>query len=205
MDGQEYLNQISAQNRPVKASGSKGILSSKLFIVSAIGIVLLIVIIIVGALLSGGKGNEKNMSIALKLHLSNTASVIQEYQGKVKSSVLRSSSASLYSILTSTDGELTNYITEKYGYKEKEIDKKILSDAQLARDGLEDDLFQAKIGGKLDRMYAIKMTYEISLIQSEEMKIINSTKNADLTEILTKSYESLKNIYDNFNDFSEAN
>lgn len=205
MDGQEYLNQISAQNRPVKASGGKGILSSKIFMVSAIGIVLLIIVIIIGAMLSGGKGGEKNSSIALKLHLTNTAEVIQGYQKDVKSSDLRSASASLYSVLTNTDRKLTDYITAKYGFKEKELSEKVVSDAQLARDELENDLFKAKIGGTLDRMYALKMSYEVSTIQSEEAKIINSTKNEDLSELLLESYNSLENLYNKFNDFSEAN
>lgn len=206
MDGQEYLNQISAQNRPVKPSGkASGILSSKIFIVSMIGVVLFVILLIIGMILSGGKGGDKNLSIALKLHLSNTSEVIQNYQRDVKSSDLRSSSASLYGILSNTDRELTDFITENYNYKEKDVDKTLLNDAELARDGLEDDLFQAKIGGTLDRMYALKMAYEISSIQAEEVKIINSSKNEDLTNILTNSYNSLENLYNKFNDFSEAN
>lgn len=205
MDGQEYLNQISMQNRPVKKSGVSKLLSSKIFLVSMIGVVLLILIIIVGSILGGGKGGDKNLSFALKLHLENTEEVIQDYQPNVKSSDLRSSSASLYSVLSNTNRELTDYITEKYNYKESDVSESIVSDAELARDELETGLFNAKIGGTLDRTYALKMAYEISLIKSEEAKIINSTKNSDLAGILTTSYNSLENLYNKFNDFSEKN
>lgn len=205
MDGQDYLNQISMQNRPVKKSGVSGLLSSKIFLFSMIGVVVLIIVIIIGAVLSGGKGGDKNLSFALKLHLDNTADVIQDYQSNVKSSDLRSSSASLYSILTNTSRELTDYITAKYDYRESDVSESTKNDADLARDGLESDLFQAKISGTLDRMYALKMAYEISLIKSEEAKIINSTSSSDLAGLLTTSYNSLENLYNKFNDFSEAN
>lgn len=205
MDGQDYLNQISMQNRPVKKSGVSGLLSSKIFLFSMIGVVVLIIVIIIGAVLNGGKGGDKNLSFALKLHLDNTADVIQDYQSNVKSSDLRSSSASLYSILTNTSRELTDYITAKYDYRESDVSESTKNDADLARDGLESDLFQAKISGTLDRMYALKMAYEISLIKSEEAKIINSTSSSDLAGLLTTSYNSLENLYNKFNDFSEAN
>ena len=205
MEGQDYLNQISMQNRPVKKTGMSKILSSKIFMVSMIGVVLLILIIIVGSILSGGKKGDKNLSYALKAHLDNTEEVIQTYQPSVKSSDLRSSSASLYSVLSNTNRELTDYVTEKYDFKEKDLPEVTVSDAQLARDDLEADLFNAKISGTLDRTYALKMAYEISLIMSEEAEIINSTSDADLGELLTTSYNSLKNLYSKFDDFSEAN
>lgn len=203
MDGQEYLNQISAANRPVKKS-SGGILGSKIFWAGAIGAVALVIIIIIGSILSSGKGGEKNLSYALKLHLDNTASVIQEYQSDVKSSDLRSSSASLYSIISSTSGELTKYITEKYNFREQDVDKNIVEEATLVKDGLEADLFDAKINGVLDRIYAHKMAYEISLIKTEEAKLINSTSSDELKEVLISSYNSLDNLYGNFNNFSET-
>lgn len=205
MDGKEYLNQISAMNRPeMKAKKSK-LLSSKFFIVGLIGVIGLIIIIIFEAILSGNKGGEKNLSIKLLLHVNNTASVIQEYQPLVKSSDLRSSSASLYSVLSNTSRDMTDYLTTKYNYKEKEVSKDLVESAGLAKDGLEADLFEAKINGVLDRIYAHKMAYEISLIMTEESKIINIVGNTPIGESLTASYNSLNNLYDNFNDFSETN
>ncbi len=203
MQGQEYLDQISAANRPIKNS-NKGFLGSRFFTIIMIGLIAFIIIIIIGAILSGNKKNEKTLNFALKLHLDNIAAVISDYQPSVKSSDLRSSSASLSSVLTSTSRELTDYLTEKYDFKDKDIGKDLEEEATLSKDGLEADLFEAKINGSLDRIYAHKMAYEISLMMSEENKLINMTKNEALKDVLTKSYSSLDNLYDNFNSFSEA-
>ena len=203
MEGQEYLNQISAANRPVKKSMG-GIFSSKFFIVGMIGAIGLILIIIVGAIIGGNKKGEKDLGYALKLHLSNTSSIIQTYQSDIKSSDLRSSSASLYSVLTNTERDLTDYLTEKYNFREKDIEKSIVEQATSEKDGIEAELFEAKINGILDRMYAHKMAYEISILMNEEVKIINSSKDESLKELLTTSYNSLGNLLTKFNGFSET-
>lgn len=206
MDGQEYLNQISASNKPVKQpSKLSGLLSSKFFLVGIVGVVLLIVIVILGAILSSGKGSEQDLSYALKLHIENTSAVIQEYQPSVKSSELRSYSASLNSILVDTDNGLTEYLSQKYNIKDKDIKANIVEEADLEKDGLTADLFEAKINGVLDRIYAHKMAYEISLITTEEASLINATKDENYKEILSNSYNSLTTLYDKFNNFSETN
>ena len=205
MEGQEYLNQISGANRPVKKSRS-GIFSSKLFIFGAVAAVALIAMVIFGMVMgsSGNSGGEKNLGYALKLHIDNTSAAISEYQSLVKSSELRSSSASLYSVLSNTSRDLTGFLTEKYNLKDKEIDKKILANATTASEELVSELFEAKINGILDRIYAHKMTYEITVIMTEEAKLMDVSKNSALDEILTTSYNSLENLYEKFSDFSET-
>ena len=203
MEGQDYLNQISANNRPMQKQ-QKGILSSKFFLVGAIGLGALIIIIIIGALVNGNKGGEKNLSFALKLHLDNTSSVIEEYQPNVKSSSLRSSSASLDSVISDTNSKLTDFVTAKYEFKEKDVDKKLKDAAARNQEELSNELFEAKINGVLDRVYAHKMSYETSMLMTEEAKLINSSKDDALKSILSTSYDSLKNLYDNFNNFSET-
>ena len=204
MEGQEYLNQISAANRPVKKSKLSSLLASKLFIGGMIALIVLIIVIIIGSVLSGNKGGEKNNCYRLYLHLAATAEVIEDYQNDVKSSDLRASAASLKGVLTNTNKDLTGYLTEKYEFKEKEIDKDFVAAANTSKDGLEAELFEAKINGNLDRIFAHKMAYEISLIATEENQILSSTSNDTLKEILTKSYGSLDSLYDSFSDFSET-
>ncbi|MDO5452042.1 MAG: hypothetical protein Q4F56_03050 [Candidatus Saccharibacteria bacterium] len=205
MDGQQYLNQISEANRPVKEVKSKGgIFSSKFFIVGVIGLGLLVLIIIMGAVLGANKGGEENLSYKLKLHLDGTAEVIQEYQPNVKSSELRSSSASLYGVLSNTSKELGSYLKEKYNFEDKNISEAITSKAELNEDELASELFEAKINGILDRIFAHKMAYEITIIMSEESKLYDSTSNETLKGLLDESYKSLENLYDKFNDFSET-
>ena len=208
MDGQQYLNQISKASKPVKKVGGKkgisNILSSKFFIIGAVAIGLLVIIIIIGAILGGNKDNTKTLSYDLKLHLDNTSEVIQEYQQNVKSSILRSNSASLSGVLANTSRDLTDYLVNKYKFKDKDISKKIVEEATLTKDELTNELFEAKINGILDRIYAHKMAYEISLLTAEEAKLIKASQDDALTELLTTSHESLSNLYDKFNDFSET-
>ncbi len=203
MQGQDYLNQISMYNRPVKKTRT-GIFKSKIFMVSMIGIIALIVIIIIGAIISGSKSGEKNLSLTLKLHLDNTASVISEYQPRLKSSDLRSLSASLTSVISNTSRELTDYLTSKYNYKDNEVDKNLVDEANLLKDGLEADLFEARINGNLDRIYAHKMVFEISSFMNEETKLINTTSDSSYKDLLIKSYNSFKNLSDGFSNFSET-
>ncbi len=204
MEGQEYLNQLAATARPMKKSKASGLFSSKLFFFGIGALVLLIITIIIGVILGGSKGGEKNLSFALKLHMDNTASIVHTYQSSVKSSDLRSNSASLYSVLSDTSRRLTDYLTEKYKFKEKDIDKKISKDATDAMEALEAELFEAKINGILDRIYTHKMAYEISVIMSEEAKLISVSSNETLDELLTTSYNSLQTLYGKFNEFSET-
>ena len=207
MDSQQYLNQISEMSRPApksKGKGISGLLSSKFFLVGAIGVVLLIVIIIIGSILGGNKSDNKTLCYDLKLHLDNTAEVIEEYQQYVKSSDLRSSSASLLGVLTNTSRDLTTYLENTYNFKDKDISKTVVEQADLVKDDFLNELFEAKINGILDRIYAHKMAYEISLLTAEESQLYNSSKDESLSELLNTSYESLNNLYDKFNDFSET-
>ncbi|MBR2998640.1 hypothetical protein IKF34_02630 [Candidatus Saccharibacteria bacterium] len=205
MDGQEYLNQISASNRPVGQTKMNKILASKFFWVGAIGLVALIIVLIIGSLIDGGKDSAKNKLYALKLNINNTSSVVQDYQKLIKSSDLRSASASLVSVLSNTDSELTNYLTAKYNFTDKSIPENVVTEANAAKDALGADLFEARINGILDRVYTHKMVYEVAMLLNKEAAIINSSKDTELIELLTKSYNSLENLYNNFNDFSEAN
>lgn len=204
MEGQEYLNQISMQNRPQKQSKMGKIFSSKVFMVSIIGVILLVVIMIVGAILGGSRTNEKELAYKLKLHIDNTSAVISEYQPSVNSSDLRSNSASLLSILANTNRDLTAYLTDAYSYKSGSEGETLINDAKLNADGLRAVLFNAKINGILDRIYASQVAYEVSLIMNEESKIYNKTNNDNLKNILSSSYSSLENLYNAFKSFSEA-
>lgn len=203
MDRQEYLNQISIKNHPAKKSKS-GIFASKFFWVGVIGVVAFILIMIIGSILGGSRGSDKDRLFALILHVDNTAEAIGEYQPYIKSSALRSHSASLDSVLEDTSKKLTDYAAEKYNFKAKDVKESIAEEETLAKDGLTNELFEAKINGTLDRVYAHKMAYEISLITSREAQLLKSTSNETLKQALTTSYNSLSNLYDKFNEFSET-
>ena len=94
MNGQEYLNQISAKTGQKKTKNSKnGILGSKFFWVGVIGAAAFILIMIVGMILNGGKSDDKSGCYDLAIRLNNTSEVVTEYQPNIKSSELRSASA----------------------------------------------------------------------------------------------------------------
>ena len=92
----------------------------------------------------------------------------------------------------------------KDGNIEKEVGKKVVETADSEKEELKNELFEAKINGILDRIYAHKMAYEIKTIMAEESKLDSATKNETLKDLLNTSYTSLENLYDIFNDFSET-
>ncbi len=210
MDSQDYLNQIAASARP-KAPPKKGvggILSSKYFKWGMIALGAFVLIAIVGGVLMMNRGTTtEEKCVNLKLRLDQTNVVISEYQQYVKSSSLRSLSVSLKGIFTSTSSKLASFMTSAYGLEERNIDKAAEEEAKLTADGLSSELFAAKINGLLDRTFAHKMSLEIYSVMGEEMTIYNSTSDTEtaLREILSSSYDSLNNLYTQFNDFSETN
>lgn len=204
MDRQEYLNQISAKNKPTKGLKS-GIFTSKFFWVGAIGGAVLVLILIIGAIIGNGKPNIKDNLFSLMLHIDNTSDVIKEYQSDVKSSELRSYSASLYSVLSNTSKNFNDYAVEKYDFKKKDIKKRTTEEEKTVKENLGNELFEAKINGNLDRIFVHKMIYEISTITTREEKILKETKDSTLKEYINTSISSLENLYNKFNDFSEAN
>ena len=207
MDGQEYLNQISAGARPVKqkkTGGLGGLVASPIFKVAAIGVGVFVVLAIIGGILGGSGGGVEEQATRLLLHIDNTATAVKTYQPSLKSSTLRSHSASFGSVLSNTSRDLAAYMEEKYNYKAQSADKTLVADATLHQDELDSELFNAKINGILDRIYAHKMAYEISLITASESKLYYATRDDALKEIINTSYGSLENLYTLFNDFSET-
>ncbi len=204
MDGQSYLNEISMANRPAPKS-KMDFMKSKFFIVGAIGIIGLILIFIIGMVLGSGKTGVKEQSITLKVRLDNVSEIVKEYQPDIKSSELRSDSASLYSVMTNTSRELGEYLEAAYNFREKDISNKIKNTEDAHKEGLSSELFEAKINGLLDRTYTYKMVYEVSLITTMERRIYNLANNESLKNIMDSSITSLTNIYDALNSFSETN
>ena len=203
MDKQEYLNQISQNVAPTKKS-LPNFFSSKIFKFLLSAVALFVLIMILGAILSGNNNKTKNNAISLKLHLDNLSEAISTYQPSLKSSDLRGYSASLASIVSETSKSLTTFLEEQYEYKEKNVEKSLINSETALYETLNNDLFSAKINGLLDRTYAHEMAYEISIITACESEIYRATKSTDLKEILQSSYDSLENLYDKFNDFSET-
>lgn len=202
MDKQEYLNEISASTRPV-APPKKSIFSSKILWVILAGVVAFVILAIIGALISGSGSSVKDRLYALITRIDNTSAVIDEYRSDIKSSSLRSDTASLSTILSNTSKSLTDYATAKYNYKPKDVKQSVQEEETLAKDALTDELFKAKINGLLDDTFAHKMAYEVSIIMTREAQLMKSTSD-DLYSILDGSYQSLDILYHKFDNFSET-
>ena len=177
-------------------------MKNKFVLVGIIGVISFALIAILGLMLGGGKTGTKEQVYTLNLRLSNLIETIDDYQPNIKSSDLRSNSASLKGILSNTNNGVKEYIEEEY--KGKSAEKKLTETEQTRADNLNNELFQAKIMGNLDRIFAHKMAYEISLLMTMEDKLYNATKSESLHTLLDSSYDSMKNLYDKFDQFSEA-
>ena len=202
MDNQAYLNQISAAARPNKKTNA--FLSSTIFKIIIGGIAALFLILIFGAIINNGKTNNETKCISLYFHLDNLTTTIDKYQPSIKSSTLRGSSASLKSLLSGINSNLNNYLVTNYEFKEKNADKKIIASETALSEELNNELFEAKINGLLDRVYARKMAYEISIIQTRESEIYKSVKDDTFKQALDNSYNSLGNLHESFDSFSET-
>lgn len=205
MDSQDYLDQISMQARPMKPAkkGVMGVFSSKYFRWGMIAVAVFIVLAIFGSIL-GSKTPVSEKCTVLKLRLDRTAKVMDEFQPSVKSSLLRSLSASLKGVFMNTSSQMNTYMVQAYGYEERNVKEALVEEADLNADALTNELFEAKINGLLDRTYAHKMALEIYSVMSDEAEISKSTDAAELKSLLSTSYDSLNNLYTQFNDFSET-
>lgn len=203
MDKQEYLNQISAHVAPPK-KGLPNFLTSKIFWFIIGALLFAALIMIVGSAATSGRVTNEERVIELMLHVDNTNNAVNTYRYNVKSSALRSYSASLGTILSDISAKLNNYAVQVYEYNPKKPTPKIqtiMDNAALASQELNNELFTAKITGNLDNVYDLKMVYEISTIITQEEAILNSSDNPDLTNILAPSIDSLNTIYKNFDEY----
>ena len=202
MDSEAYLNRISASNRKVKDTGN---IFSKLWVRILIAVTAVVLLVIIfSSLLAPSEGIKEKLS-SLKLHTSNVSKIIADYKPRIKSSSLRSSATSLNGILINTDASLGNYIAEKYKTKDdKDFSSKIKEKEEGLKKTLYEDLFDARINGFLDRTFASKMAYEITVITTREKEILKIAKGSELKNILESSLNSLDTLYNSFNNYSDA-
>ncbi len=207
MDKQEYLNQISPESalpKPVQPSLLDKILKSKFTWIGLGAVILLVIIMGVGAVLQANKPNPVQKISELTLVIQNTNDIVDEYQASLKSSQLRGYSASLGSVLADTEGKLDSYITVNLKTK-KVATAAAIAAANQEKATITQELDDAIINGYLDKTYAIKIAYLISVITARENEVLKMTSGPIIQEILTTSEESLQKLYDEFHDFKGIN
>ena len=201
MDRKEYLNQISAKPTPTQ-KGLPAFFTSKYFWIVIACVIAIIALLGIGSAISGSKEPPENRLYSLLLQVDNVHSATEEYQNIIKSSTLRGYATSLNTILATTSGELTAYVTEVYKYNPKKLPEKLQAEATQHSEELSNELFEAKITGNLDEIFDLKMVYEISLILNQEDAILKTAKNEALVNMLTNSYNNLMAQYTNFDEWS---
>lgn len=203
-----YLEQISAKPAPKNSQNFwQKMFSSVLFKILLGLTAFTLIFMIFASLISATRKDDQSETISLHLHIANVEASISTYQNSVKSSALRSYSSALSTLLSSADSTLVSRLTEKYAWKEKETSADLISAETALSDELNNDLFAAKINGKLDRVYAQKMAYETAYIANAEKELENLASprdDSDYISTLEASITSLNNLYDYFNDFNEV-
>lgn len=207
MNNLEYLNQISQSSRPVKTRNNPSAIPIK-FILKIVGgtILAFIALMIIGTALGNAGNKVSELSRQTYLRAANLNATVQAYGPQVKSSKLRSISASLSSVLTESSNQLANYLqTNKDGSKK---DKEALSPKQSIIDAetalaqeTNNTLANARLNGLLDRVYANQIQLQVSLLLSLCAELYDRAKDPKLSEIVNSLGSNLSVIEDNLKSY----
>ena len=208
MNNKEYLEQISAQTRPVKTGkGPFGLEFNAKTIKILIGVaVAALLIIIIGAISGSGgdKNSERDYVDQIYLRSNNLMSAISNYNKRVKSSELRSMGNSLNAVLAELNFNITTILKEDFAAKsvgKPDKDKTQTTEDAIAEE-LNETLENARLNGVLDRTYAREFAYQIGLLESLESETVAKKEKETLINMLTASEENLEQLYDQFNNFA---
>lgn len=205
MNNKEYLEQISADARPLKAKHSLfGItLSPKTIKILLISLAAIVVVLIAGSILSSSSkpiNSEQDVLTQINLRSDELMKTISTFNPRVKSSNLRSMSNSLNAVLAGLSYNVTSYIINVLG--EKPPKSSIQEQEQTLIDELNDTLETARITGVMDRTYVREFTYQISLLQALISEAEEKTENGELKSVLESTMSDLEQLHTQFNDFS---
>lgn len=189
----DYLNQISAQPQ-------KPTMNSKLVFV-LIGAVILLVIIAVIALTSGGSGpTQKMQTLAAKLQ--TLQKITSGAQKNIKNGELRSTNSNLTLFLTNTNRDIADPLG-KNGVDIKKIDKKITT--QENGEALTKKLEDARLNAVFDRIYAREMTYQLETVTVLMQDIYEASKSKSLRDFLVQTDKGLEPLKKQMSEFNAAN
>ena len=207
MDRQQYLNQISNKNKSaVGRSSSKldAVMHSKFTWIILGAVVLLVIIMMIGAGLGNGKTPVADQLTELILRVNYVKEEVDAYKSNVKNSALRGQATTLSGVLGNSSTELTKYASAKYGFDAKKVNENIQTEIAEQQEELDKALFEAKITGRLDKVFANKISYEMSLIINAEKVLLDTKPDDTLDKSLNSSYSSLTMLYPKFDEFTEG-
>jgi hypothetical protein len=189
----DYLNQIAP------APQKKGI-GNRLVLALIGGGVVLIALVGVMSLLTGGTGPTQNMQ-TFAARVQTLEKITAGAQKNIKSNDLRGSNVNLNIFLTNTDQGMTDPLA-KNGVTVTKIDKTITA----AEDGaaLTAKLEDARLNAVYDRTYAREMSYQLSALQALMNTIYRGSKSKSMQGFLKTTNDSLVPIKKQFDTFNSS-
>jgi predicted outer membrane protein len=189
----DYLNQIAAQQK-------KPGVSNKL-VMGLIAGVILVVIIAVLAISSGGSAGPTQKMQTLSARLVALQKTSSSAQKTIKSGNLRSINSNLTLYLTNTNRDIVEPLANN-GVDVKKIDKNI--ETKEKGEDLTKKLEDARLNATFDRIYAREMTYQLETVAVLMKDIYNSTTSKSLKEFLSKTDGNLQPIKKQLSEFNAA-
>ena len=201
MNDLEYLNQISAKPAPVQPTLFDK--KTKLILIVAATVLLLVVILAAVAGSSSGSEPTATSELSRLYQRSDTLEkTLTTYTPSVKSSALRSSAASLSTILAELKSTSNTYFTAS-GAKLEDYPLPTADSKNLT--AMSSALESARLNGILDRTFAHELDYQIRYLIIIEDSTLAKSSDSSLTTFLKSSKASLERLRDTFASFSESN
>lgn len=200
MNDLEYLNQISVKPAPAKPTlfDKKTKLT---LIISAIALFFAIIIIAV----AGSSQSSEPTAISELSRLQQRSSALEQalttYTPSVKSSALRSSAASLSTILAELKSTTSAHFTAT-GATLEDYPLTATDSSQIA--AMNTSLEKARLNGILDRTFAHELDYQIRYLIIIEDSTLAKSSDTSLNTFLKSSKSSLEHLRDTFASFSES-
>ena len=196
----EYLNQISAKPAPVKTTLFDK--KTKLILIIA-GAILFFAVILMAVAGSSSSSEPTAVSELSRLYYRSDAleKTLNTYTPSVKSSSLRSSAASISTILAELKSTSKTHFTSTGAkledYPLTTADSSLITATDSA-------LEKARLNGILDRTFASEIYYQIRFLIIIEDSTLAKSRDTTLNTFLTSSKSSLERLRDTFSSFSES-
>lgn len=196
MDKTAYLQQIASKKSNSSNSSIKSFLFSPKLLFPLLGaIILFIALLVIGNIISSSKPNTPTV-LNVSLRAKNLSKTFDSFTRQLKSSELRSSTASLISVLNETESSLA-VKTPSTNSKDKSAKNPVTEEA-AHQAALKKTLDDAALSGLLERVFLREVNREISLFIDLTSKVFTKTKNSNHATILTTTLNNLHNLQKDF-------
>ena len=194
MDNLQYLSQISSSTPPSYVP-KQPLFSGKLKTILIIAAVLILGLFIFG--LTSSSETPTDSLVELNLHATSLTDTVDSFRPSVKSTKLRSDSASLTALLGNISSLLSTQNLPKPTESQESAEESKISE-------LNSTLTFAKLNGYLDRVYAREFTLETTLLISMLRDASADSSDSSFQASLASIISSLETLNTSFANFSEV-